>query len=119
VGITHAGWRLVIADRPVTPITTLKSLRASHCETPDDRVGSLKDRNVLTTMSHVKLGNLTNIRSIDAGLLTTRAWDTLRAVVQGVAPTKAAATASTVTLPAQEAWVAAGLTPMLRGAERC
>ena len=34
VGIAHADWRLVIADRPVTPITELKSLRARHCETP-------------------------------------------------------------------------------------
>ena len=74
---------------------------------------------MLTTLSHVKLGNLTNIRSIDAGFLTTRAWDTLRAVVQGVAPMKAAAAGPTVTLPAQRASVAPGLTPMLRGAERC
>ena len=74
---------------------------------------------MLTTLSHVKLGNLTNIRSIDPGSLKTRAWGTLRAVVQGVAPTKAAATVPTVTLPAQPAWVAPGLTPMLRGAERC
>jgi len=68
---------------------------------------------VLTTLNNVKLGNLANIRSIDAGFLTTRAWDTLRAVVHGVAPTKAAATVPTGTLPDQ------GLTPMLRGAERC
>ena len=81
---------------------------------------------MLTTLSHVKLGNLTNIRSIDAGFLTTRAWDTLRAVVQGVAPTKAPTIVSTVTLPGQDTataglqgWVAPGLTPMLRGAERC
>jgi len=81
---------------------------------------------VLTTLSHVKLGNLTNIRSIDAGFLTTRAWDTLRAVVQGVAPTKAAVAMPTVTLPGQDpataelqAWAAPGLTPMLRGVERC
>jgi hypothetical protein len=81
---------------------------------------------VLTSLSHVKLGNLTNIRSIDAGFLTTRAWDTLRAVVQGVAPTKAAATVPTVTLPGQrtatvdlQAGAAPGLAPMLRGAERC
>ena len=81
---------------------------------------------MLTTLSHVKFGNLTNIRAIDAGFLTTRAWDTLRAVVQGVAPTKAAATVPTVTLTGQHAatadlqgWVAPGLTPMLRGAERC
>ena len=77
---------------------------------------------MLTTLSHVKLGNLTNIRSIDAGFLTTRAWDTLRAVVQGVAPTKAAATVPTASRPARaatQAWVAPGLAPMLRGAERC
>jgi len=81
---------------------------------------------VLTTLNHVKLGNLANIRSIDAGFLTTRAWDTLRAVVQGVAPAKAAATVPTVTLPDQDtatadlqAWVAPGLTHMLRGVERC
>ena len=74
---------------------------------------------MLTTLSHVKLGNLTNIRAIDAGFLTTRAWDTLRAVVQGVAPTKAAAAGSAITLPARQASVAPGLTPMLRGAERC
>ena len=67
---------------------------------------------MLTTLSHVKLGNLTNIRAIDAGFLTTRAWDTLRAVVHGVAPTKAA----TADL---QALVAPGLAPMLRGAERC
>ena len=74
---------------------------------------------MLTTLSHVKLGNLTNIRSIDAGFLTMRAWDTLRAVVQGVAPTKAAAAAPAVTLPAQDASFSPGLSPMLRGAERC
>jgi hypothetical protein len=68
---------------------------------------------VLTTLSQVKLGNLANIRSIDPGFLTTRAWGTLRAVVQGVTPTKAAAIVPTVALPDQ------GLTPMLRGAERC
>ena len=74
---------------------------------------------MLTTLSHVKLGNLTNFRSVDAGFLTTRAWGTLRAVVQGVAPTKGAAAGPTVTLPGQQASVAPGLTPMLRGAERC
>jgi hypothetical protein len=56
---------------------------------------------------------LANIRSIDPGFLTTRAWGTLRAVVQGVAPTKAVATVPTVTLPDQ------GRTLMLRGTERC
>jgi hypothetical protein len=74
---------------------------------------------VLTTLSHVKFGNLANIRSIDAGFLTTRAWGTLRAVVQGVAPTKTVAAGPTSTLAAQQPWVNPGLTPMLRGAERC
>ena len=68
---------------------------------------------MLTTLNHVKLGNLANIRSIDAGYLKTAAWGTLRAVVQGVAPTKAAATVPTVALPDQ------GRTLMLRGTERC
>ena len=68
---------------------------------------------MLTTLNHVNLGNLTNIRSIDAGFLKARAWGTLRAVVQGVAPTKAVATVPTVTLPDQ------GRTLMLRGTERC
>jgi hypothetical protein len=68
---------------------------------------------VLTTLNHVKLGNLTNIRSIDAGYLKSAAWDTLRAVVQGVTPTKAAAAVPTVTLPDQDR------TLMLRGTERC
>ena len=81
---------------------------------------------MLTTLNHVKLGNLANIRSIDPGYLKTAAWGTLRAVVQGVTPTKAAAPVPTATLPDQDAaaadlqvWVAPGLTHMLRGAERC
>jgi hypothetical protein len=68
---------------------------------------------VLTTLSHVKLGNLANLRSIDAGYLKTAAWGTLRAVVQGVAPMKAAATVPTVALADQ------GHALMLRGTERC
>jgi hypothetical protein len=68
---------------------------------------------VLTTLNQVKLGNLANIRAIDPGFLTTRAWGTLRAVVQGVAATKASATVPTVALPDQ------GRTLMLRGTERC
>ena len=68
---------------------------------------------MLTTLNQVKLGNLANIRSIDPGFLTTRAWGTLRAVVQGVASTKGAATVPTVALPDQ------GRTLMLRGTERC
>jgi hypothetical protein len=81
---------------------------------------------VLTTLNHVNLGNLTNIRSIDAGLLKARAWGTLRAVVAGVTPTKAPAPVATLALkdagPATadpQAWVAPEFPRMLRGAERC
>jgi hypothetical protein len=81
---------------------------------------------VLTTLNHVNLGNLTNIRSIDPGLLTARAWGTLRAVVAGVTPTKALAPVPTVALQdadtataASQAWVATEFPRMLRGAERC
>ena len=58
---------------------------------------------MLTTLNQVKLGNLANIRSIDPGYLKTAAWGTLRAVVQGVTPTKAAAPVPTATLPDQDA----------------
>jgi hypothetical protein len=81
---------------------------------------------VLTTLNHVNLGNLTNIRSIDAGLLKARAWGTLRAIVQGVTPTKALASVATVALQEgdtatadPQAWVAPEFSRMLRGAERC
>jgi hypothetical protein len=77
------------------------------------------------TLNHVNLGNLTNIRSIDAGLLTARAWGTLRAAVHGVTPTKALAPVATVALQdadtatADTQWVAPEFPHMLRGAERC
>ena len=81
---------------------------------------------MLTTLNHVNLGNLANIRSIDAGLLTARAWGTLRAVVAGVTPAKALAPVATVALQDADtatadpqAWVAPEFPRMLRGAERC
>ena len=40
---------------------------------------------MLTLQNHVNLNNLTTIRSLNAGALTARAWETLRAAVQGVA----------------------------------
>jgi hypothetical protein len=46
---------------------------------------------VLTLQNHVSLSALTTIGSLTAGSLKARAWDTLRAVVQGVAPTRAVA----------------------------
>jgi hypothetical protein len=81
---------------------------------------------VLTTLNHVNLGSLTNIRSIDAGLLKARAWGTLRAVVAGVTPTKTLGPVATVALhdadtatADSQAWVAREFPRMLRGAERC
>ena len=76
---------------------------------------------MLTTLNHINLGNLTNIRSLDAGFLKARAWGTLRAVVQGVTPTKTLAPVAAVA-PARvdaQALVAPEFPRMLRGAERC
>ena len=43
VGITHADWRLVIADRPVTPITEIeKSPRQSLRDAPTIVSGHLR-----------------------------------------------------------------------------
>lgn len=43
---------------------------------------------MLTLQNHVGLSALTTIRSLNAASLKMRAWGTLRAVVQGVAPTR-------------------------------
>ncbi len=40
---------------------------------------------MLTLQNHVSLSNLTTFRSLNAGALTARAWETLRAAVAGVA----------------------------------
>jgi hypothetical protein len=81
---------------------------------------------VLTTQNPINLGNLTNFGSLDAGRLTARAWDTFRAIVQGMAPTRASAPVPTVALQGgntatmdPQAWVDRDLPRMLRGAERC
>jgi hypothetical protein len=43
VGIAHADWRLVIADRPVTPITEIeKSPRKSLRDAPTTASGHLR-----------------------------------------------------------------------------
>ena len=39
---------------------------------------------MLTLQNHVSLSNLTTFRSLNAGALKARAWNTLRAAVQGV-----------------------------------
>lgn len=46
---------------------------------------------MLTLQNHVSLSALTTIGSLKGGSLKARAWDRLRAVVQGVAPTRAVA----------------------------
>jgi hypothetical protein len=78
---------------------------------------------VLTPQNHVSLSNLTTIRSLNAGALTARAWETLRAAVQGVTLTRATGpirnergNAATQDL---SAWVAQDLPRMRRGVERC
>jgi hypothetical protein len=77
---------------------------------------------VLTLQNHVNLSNLTNIRSLNAASLTTRAWETLRAAVQGTALTRAMRPIREGGNPDARnlaAWVDQDLPRMRRGAERC
>jgi hypothetical protein len=67
---------------------------------------------VLTLQNHVN--NLTAMRSVKAGTLTVRAWDTLRAAVQLAALTRPGAPT-----PDQTPWVRRDLPLMARGLERC
>jgi hypothetical protein len=87
-----------------------------------DLVGLLKGSSVLTLQNHVSLNNLGPIRSLRAGTLTARAWETLRAAVQGVALTRAVAPIREANSPAPQHLAAGadqGLPRMRRGAERC
>jgi hypothetical protein len=73
---------------------------------------------VLTPQNH--LSNLTTIRSLNAGALKARAWETLRAAVQGVALTRAAGPIrNEESNAALSALVDQDLPRMRRGAERC
>ena len=78
---------------------------------------------MLTPQNHVSLSNLTTIRSLNAGALKARAWETLRAAVQGVALTRAAGPISneggSSATQALSALVDHDLPRMRRGAERC
>jgi hypothetical protein len=77
---------------------------------------------VLTLQNHVNLSNLTTIRSLGAGTLTARAWETLRAAVHGAAlaramwPGREVGNAAT---PELAPTVDHSLPLMRRGAERC
>ena len=68
---------------------------------------------MLTLQNRVSLNNLT-IRSLRAGTLTARAWETLRAAGQGAALVRDAAAR-----PELVAWVDQDLPRMRRGDERC
>jgi hypothetical protein len=75
---------------------------------------------VLTPQNHVSLSNLTTFRSLNAGALTARAWETLRAAVQGVAlPRTAGPIGNEAGNAALSAWPDQDLPRMRRGAERC
>jgi hypothetical protein len=77
---------------------------------------------VLTLQNHVNLSNLTTIRSLGAGSLTARAWETLRAAVVGAALTRAvrpARVSGNADAPNPVAWVDQDLPRMRPGAERC
>jgi hypothetical protein len=87
----------------------------------------LKGTSVLTLQNHVSLSNLMTIRSFNAGFLKARAWETLRAAVQGVALTRAVAPIRSVApmpgghsaTPKPAAWGNQDLPRMRRGVERC
>jgi hypothetical protein len=74
----------------------------------------LKGTSVLTLQNRFSLNNLTTMRSLRAGTLTARAWETLRAAVQGVALVRDASAR-----PDLAAWVDQDLPRMRRGDERC
>jgi hypothetical protein len=80
----------------------------------------LKGTSVLTLQNRVNLNNLTAIRSMGAGTLTARAWETLRAAVAGVALARAAApVGDAAATPNLAATVDQALPLMRRGVERC
>jgi hypothetical protein len=75
---------------------------------------------VLTLQNHVSLSNLTTFRSLNAGGLTARAWETLRAAVQGVALSRTAGpTRNEAGNAALSAWPDQDPPRMRRGDERC
>lgn len=77
---------------------------------------------MLPLQNRVTLNNLTTIRSLGAGTLTMRAWETLRAAVAGVALARTVAPVRAESSPATPrlaAPVNQGLPRMPRGAERC
>jgi hypothetical protein len=84
----------------------------------NDRAGLPKDNIVLPLQSHVSLSDLTTIGALKAGSLAALARDTLRAVAQGAARTRAVVPIRSAAMPASK--VDQGLPRiMLRGAERC
>ena len=77
---------------------------------------------MLTLPNHVNLSNLTTMRSLNAGALTARAWETLRAAVQGAALPRAVRpvwAGGNPATPDLTGWVDQDLPRMRRGAERC
>lgn len=87
---------------------------------------------MLPLQNRVNLNNLTTIRSLRAGTLTARAWETLRAAVQGVALARAVAPFFSVAnepggspvpdaaaTPDLTVWIDHDLPRMRRGVERC
>jgi hypothetical protein len=90
--------------------------------TTNDFAGLLKGTRVLTLQNHVNLSNLTTIRSLNASALTARAWETLRAAVQGVPLPRAVRPVREGSNPAGldlAGWVDQDLPRMRRGVERC
>jgi hypothetical protein len=80
----------------------------------------LKGTSVLPLQNRVTLNNLTTIRSIRAGTLTARAWETMRAALAGVALARTVSpVGDTAATPNLEGSVDHDLPLMRRGVERC
>ena len=91
----------------MTPVTDAAGFR------PQSPAEILKGTNVLALQNHVNLSNLTTIRSLKAGGLTARAWETLRCAVTR----DGTSVQNVIDIPG--ASPAPSLPLMRRGAERC
>jgi hypothetical protein len=91
--------------------------------TTSDLAGLLKGSSVLTLQNNFGLNNLTTIRALNAGALRARAWDSLRAAVQGVPFTRPMGPirddGGNAAAQDLSAWAGQDLPRMRRGDERC
>ncbi len=77
---------------------------------------------MLTLQNRVSISNLSSIRTLGAGILTARAWETLRAAVAGMALARSVSATpegGIAAAPGMASRVDHDLPLMRRGVERC